>query len=141
MSLVINKAALMNAMVSQEMSFKELAEKAGVSLGTLYYISRVGRGTPRIIGKMVHALNIDPKEVVLYDDKPSARAVKPQIDVEAVEDIMKAKKIRYSDLAGWMGISKQAMWKRVHGVRPRMRSIRELAELLEVEPNEITKGV
>lgn len=138
--MIIDSYKLMSAMVDKNMSFEDLANGIGMSSATVYRVVNTGRTTPRTFCKLATVLGLDPEEVILQKSAPKPYLPKPQMDVDAIEEILKEKGLNYTDLANGLGISRQAVWKKVHGVRPRRQAVKEIAKLLEVEPNAIVKG-
>ena len=138
--MIIDGYKILGAMVDKNMSFEDVANEIGMSSATVYRTVNTGRTTPRTLGKLAVVLGLNIEDVILQKSAPKPYLPKPQMDVDAIEEILKEKGLKYTDLANGLGISRQAVWKKVHGARPRRQAIKQIAELLEVEPNAITKG-
>ena len=60
----LNVFAIKLLIAESELSFAELAEKAGCDRSQLYNVIRKGTCTPRTAGKIAHALGVSVADIV-----------------------------------------------------------------------------
>ena len=62
--MVINSQKLMIAMAKQEMRAADVADEAGLSRRTLSVVMTTGSCRTDTLGKIAHALGVEPKDLV-----------------------------------------------------------------------------
>ena len=55
-------------MAKQGLSAKQLATIAGIHVNTVYMVKKRGSATPCIVGKIAWALEVEPEQIVIYEE-------------------------------------------------------------------------